>query len=97
MNPDLTDPCPVESRRSVRLLLIVTIFVAISELIANSVDPDQTPRSAASDQGLHCLPMYLLWDARHKRVNMVIAKVNIPLPNVKIILVNIYHVNTKYY
>ena len=22
---------------------------------ANSVDPDQTPRSAASDQGLHCL------------------------------------------
>ena len=24
---------------------------------ANSVDPDQTPRSAASDLGLHCLPM----------------------------------------
>ena len=23
---------------------------------ANSVDPDQTPRSAASDHGLHCLP-----------------------------------------
>ena len=23
---------------------------------ANSVDPDQTPRSAASDLGLHCLP-----------------------------------------
>ena len=22
---------------------------------ANSVDPDQTPRSAASDQGLYCL------------------------------------------
>ena len=31
---------------------------------ANSVDPDQTPRSAASDLGLHCLPM----DARHKWV-----------------------------
>ena len=27
---------------------------------ANSVDPDQTPRSAASDLGLHCLPMSLL-------------------------------------
>ena len=24
---------------------------------ANSVDPDQTPRSAASDQGLHCLSL----------------------------------------
>ena len=29
--------------------------------MANSVDPDQTPRSAASDLGLHCLyrPGYL--------------------------------------
>ena len=27
---------------------------------ANSVDPDQTPRIAASDQGLHYLPMSLL-------------------------------------
>ena len=25
------------------------------ELFANSEDPDQTPRSAASDLGLHCL------------------------------------------
>ena len=24
-------------------------------MYANSVDPDQTPRSAASDPGLHCL------------------------------------------
>ena len=31
---------------------------------ANSVDPDQMPRSAASDLGLHCLPMSLLWKAR---------------------------------
>ena len=36
---------------------------------ANSVDPDQTPHSAASDLGLHCLPMSHLWDARHKWVN----------------------------
>ena len=36
---------------------------------ANSVDPDQTPRSAASDLGLHCLPMSHLWDAWHKWAN----------------------------
>ena len=24
---------------------------------ANSLDPDQTPQNAASDQGLHCLPL----------------------------------------
>ena len=28
---------------------------------ANSEDPDQTPRSAASDQGLHCLPLIKLF------------------------------------
>ena len=36
---------------------------------ANSVDPDQMPHSAASDMGLHGLPMSHLWDARHKWVN----------------------------
>ena len=30
------------------------------KLFANSGDPDHTPRSAASDQGLHCLPITLL-------------------------------------
>ena len=34
----------------------------------NNVDPDQMPRSAASDLGLHCLSMSLLWDARCKWV-----------------------------
>ena len=29
-------------------------------LLANSGDPDQTPRSAASDLGLHCLPITFL-------------------------------------
>ena len=37
-------------------------------LNANSEDPDQTPRYAASDLGIHCLPMSLLWDARLKWV-----------------------------
>ena len=35
---------------------------------ANSVNPDQTPRFAASDLVLHCLLMSHLWDARHKWV-----------------------------
>ena len=30
-------------------------------MLANSEDPDQTPRSAASDVGLHCLPMSQKW------------------------------------
>ena len=36
---------------------------------ANSGDPDQTPRSAASDLGLHGLPRSQNWDARNERVN----------------------------
>ena len=28
----------------------------MAKLIADSGDPDQTPHSAASDLGLHCLP-----------------------------------------
>ena len=33
------------------------MFVEISELCANSVDPDQMPHYVASDLGLHCLPV----------------------------------------
>ena len=50
-------------------LVFIIIFCRISELNANSIDPDQTPHSAASDLGLYCLPMSLLWDARFKWVN----------------------------
>ena len=39
------------------LLLLLSCFGVISELNANSVDPHQTPQNAASNQGLHCLPM----------------------------------------
>ena len=28
-----------------------------TQIWANSVDPDQTPHKAASDQDLHCLPL----------------------------------------
>ena len=54
--------------RGVWLVIILTCFVERSEFNANSVDPDQTPRSVASDLGLHYLPMSHLWDARHKWV-----------------------------
>ena len=33
------------------------VFIEIRVFNANNVDSDQTPRSAASDLGLHCLPM----------------------------------------
>ena len=39
------------------------------ELLANSGDPDQTPRSSASDLGLHCLPITLLGVSRLQWVN----------------------------
>ena len=35
-----------------------------AKLFANSGDPDQTPRSAVSDLGLHCLPFTLLLVSR---------------------------------
>ena len=35
-----------------------------SFFFANSGDPDQTPHSAASDMGLHCLPNTLLGVSR---------------------------------
>ena len=42
------------------------VFIEIPVDNANSVDPDHTQRSAASDLGLHCLPMSLFWDVRLK-------------------------------
>ena len=49
----------------------------MSELNKNSLEPDQIPCSVASDLGLHCLPVSLLWDAGHKWVKCL-NKVNKP-------------------
>ena len=38
-------------------------------MFANSGDPDQMPHSVASDLGLHCLPITLLWVSRLQWVN----------------------------
>ena len=48
--------------------LLLPCFVGISEINATSVGPDQTPQNAASDLGLYCLPVSLLWDARHNKL-----------------------------
>ena len=61
-----TGPFPVKGVAGWFLLL--PWFTEILVLKANSVDPDQTPQNTASDQGLHCLPMSLLWDDRLKWV-----------------------------
>ena len=39
-------------------------FLQMAKQFANSGDPDQMPRSAASDLGLHCLPVTLLQVSR---------------------------------
>ena len=44
---------------------LLLCFIEIPVFNAKSVDPDQTPRSVASDLGLHCLHESFLWDSRH--------------------------------
>ena len=51
--------------RGIGLGLIITMFVEMSVLNENSVDPDQTPSTAASDLGLYCLTMHIVRDAKH--------------------------------
>ena len=51
--------CHLRGVGSVLSLLFVILFL-IEILLANNVDPDQTPHYVASVQGLHCLPMTFL-------------------------------------
>ena len=51
----------------------------MAEVFANSEDSDQTPRSAASDLDLHCLPNTLLGVSRLQwvlKVTEIIDKIN---------------------
>ena len=41
----------------VNLIKLLHSTYSDSQILATSVDPDQTPKNAASDQGLHCLPL----------------------------------------
>ena len=64
----------LSNKRGVWLVLLqYYCFIEIPIFRANSEDPDQTPRSAASDLGLHCLSMSILRDTRHKWVNALQA------------------------
>ena len=56
----------------VSFFLLLPCFIEISVFNSNSVDPDQMPHSVAADLGLHNLPKSLLWDARHKWINLVV-------------------------
>ena len=49
----------ISNIRSVWLVLLLPCFIEILVFNANSADPDQTPRFAASDLDLHRLPMSL--------------------------------------
>ena len=55
----------ISNVRDVWSVLLLSGLIEIPIFNANSVDPDQMPHTAASDQGLHCLPMSLLWDTKH--------------------------------
>ena len=41
------------------------------KLFANRRDPDQTPHYAASDMGLHCLPLTILGVSRLQWVKLL--------------------------
>ena len=54
----------VSNTRGVWLVFIIPCVIEIPVFNENIVDPDQTLRSAASGQGLHCLQMSFLQAAR---------------------------------
>ena len=52
--------------------LVSLCFIEIPVFNANIVDPNQTLRSVASDLGLYCLPMSLVWDTRHNWIKYML-------------------------
>ena len=61
--------------RYVRLCDLDILGEKMVELFANSGDPDQMPHSAASDLGLHCLPITLLGVSRLQWVKLTACKI----------------------
>ena len=57
-----TSPFPILGVPGV--LFSFLFYFWLKFLLANNEDPDQTLRYAASDLGLHCVPMSQNWDAR---------------------------------
>ena len=52
------------------MVIFIYIKILIQQSVNNSGDPDQTPPFAASDLGLHCLPLSYKKDARLISVNI---------------------------
>ena len=76
---------------------LLPCFIEIPDSIQKSVYPDQTIHSAASDLGLHLLSVFLLWDARHKWINVQYFQIvfgNVSKNAVKICLL-IFKLNLK--
>ena len=48
--------------------LLLPCFTDVLVFNVNNVNTDRTPRSAASELGLHCLQIFLLCNAGHKWV-----------------------------
>ena len=49
------------------LLIFVTFILFLMENpSANNLDPDRMPHFVASDLGLHCIPLTLLWVSQIK-------------------------------
>ena len=61
-------PFPVEGVSGFFLRVLLLFYTDVHVFNANSVDPDQTSRTAASDQGLHCLLISSLRDTTQKWV-----------------------------
>ena len=57
------------------MVIFICIQILINILCADSGDPDQMPRSAASDLGLHCFPMSHKKNARLIWINVVNKKI----------------------
>ena len=69
---------PLYSQRSViQKSWYLLLLLKRSNVIANSVNTDQMPSYAAFDLGLHCLPMSLLSDARHKWVTIINTQIQL--------------------
>ena len=56
----------ISSIRGVWLVNLLPCFKEMHVFNANNVYLDQTPLNAASDVGIHCLPVSILWATRHK-------------------------------
>ena len=64
--------------------------------VSDTVDPDRMPHFVASDRGLHCLPMTLLWVSRQERINGISASYNGEIKTILIIILNKNNNNNKY-